>query len=65
MQAYAQLAIKDKSQLAVNGKLLIKEAKLTPGPLLGKILNILEREVVLGEISNQKEALLTRAKNLR
>lgn len=63
-QTYEQLAIKDKSQLAVNGRSLIEEANLIPGPLLGKILNTLETEVVLGKLPNQKEALLTRAKNL-
>ncbi|MCR1900696.1 CCA tRNA nucleotidyltransferase [Ligilactobacillus apodemi] len=61
---YEQLPIKDKAQLTINGKVLIEKLSLKPGPILGKVLNILEHEVVLGNLPNQPEVLLQRAQEL-
>ncbi|MDR3190705.1 MAG: CCA tRNA nucleotidyltransferase [Lactobacillaceae bacterium] len=59
---YANLAIKNKRELALNGADLTKELGLQPGPLFGKILSTLERQVVQGSLPNQAEPLLTAAK---
>lgn len=61
---YDQLPIKSKKQLAINGGQLMKQANLTPGPMIGTILTQLETAVVNGEMENKLESLLEEAKNI-
>jgi tRNA nucleotidyltransferase (CCA-adding enzyme) len=60
-ERYQALPIKDKKALAINGGELVKELQLAPGPLFGKILANLEYQVVMGQVSNDKEMLLRAA----
>ena len=64
LEQYDQLPIKSKKQLAVNGGQLMKQANLTPGPMIGTILTQLETAVVNGEMENKLESLLEEAKNI-
>ena len=57
-ERYQALPIKDKKELAINGGELVKELHLAPGPLFGKILAHLEYQVVMGQVPNEKMALL-------
>ena len=59
--AYHNLTIKNKAELAFNGGNLTQELQLKPGPLFGKILATLEREVVAGTLPNTHDALLAAA----
>jgi tRNA nucleotidyltransferase (CCA-adding enzyme) len=52
------------SQLAVNGKILIDELHMKPGPRMGFILNALLEEVLDDPTKNTKEYLLELTKNL-
>lgn len=60
-ERYQALPIKDKKALTINGSELVKELQLAPGPLFGKILANLEYQVVMGQVSNDKEMLLRAA----
>ncbi len=53
------------SQLAINGSDLMQELQLTPGPRIGGILNALLAEVLDNPLKNDREHLLTRAKELQ
>ena len=64
LEQYDQLPIKSKKQLAINGGQLMKQANLTPGPMIGTILTQLETAVVNGEMENKLESLLEEAKNI-
>lgn len=61
---YEALPIKQKSELQINGKQLITEAGLKPGPLIGKIIGNLEKQVIAGDLPNQHDQLVTSAKML-
>lgn len=61
---YDSLPIKTKNDLVVNGGILMKEAGIKPGPLLGKILNMLVNQVVNGELANTQSALVEEAKRI-
>jgi hypothetical protein len=50
--------------LKVNGNDLMKGLRLTPGPMLGAILDVLLSEVIDDPGKNKKEVLLARAKEL-
>lgn len=50
------------TDLKINGNDVMKEKKITPGPLVGKILNQLFDQVVDGKVKNERKALLTRLK---
>lgn len=63
LQQYDQLMITQKSQLAISGKELMQEQIVTAGPVLGKVLTYLERQVVAGNLANELEPLITAAKN--
>lgn len=63
-QQYAQLPIKQKSDIQLNGGQLIKELGVKPGPLMGKILNTLEKKVVAGEMVNDKATLTEAAQKM-
>lgn len=63
-EKYQSLPIKDARDLAINGQTLIKEAKIKPGPQLGKVLNQVTRAVVEGKLPNDKETLIERVKEI-
>lgn len=48
--------------LAIDGRVLMKELGLSPGPIIGKILNALLEEVIADPKLNEREALLERAR---
>ena len=50
--------------LKINGDILIKELKMTPGPKIGALLDVLLAEVIEEPQLNTKELLLTRSKAL-
>ena len=50
--------------MKVNGKDLVQEAGIKPGKIMGEILNKLEKEIVFGNIINDKETLIENAKKL-
>ncbi|MBT6756719.1 MAG: HD domain-containing protein [Candidatus Pacebacteria bacterium] len=52
-------------QLKINGDILIKELKVSPGPQIGAILEVLLAEVIERPEINEKEQLLILAKNLK
>lgn len=52
------LTIRDKSEICVNGAVLMKELGFTPGPALGDILKKIEKAIVLNQLDNDKEAIL-------
>ncbi|EJE98469.1 CCA tRNA nucleotidyltransferase [Liquorilactobacillus mali] len=54
---YESLPIKNKKELAVNGGNLIKDLQFTPGPLLGKVLAEIEKQVVCGKLKNELASL--------
>lgn len=57
----AAVTLKD---LKINGSDLIKELKMSPSPLMGKVLKELLELVLDERIKNEKEALLLKAKNI-
>lgn len=61
---YDELPIKTAKELAVDGRILIQEAGLKPGPALGEVLNTLVEDVVNGRLANDKAELLQRAASL-
>lgn len=60
-QLYEPLSLKD---LKINGHDLMEQLKLQPGPMLGKILNTLFDEIIEDTSKNDREYLLSRAKQL-
>ncbi|MHA8137916.1 CCA tRNA nucleotidyltransferase [Lactobacillaceae bacterium Scapto_B20] len=63
-EQYDHLPIKDGHELAINGGALIKAGLLTPGPSLGKVLNQLKHDVIIGIVANDSESLLAHAKQI-
>jgi tRNA nucleotidyltransferase (CCA-adding enzyme) len=61
LAAGAAFSIRD---LAIDGKVLMQELGLKPGPDLGRILKALLDEVVDDPGKNQREVLLDRARAL-
>ena len=55
-------AVKD---LKINGKDVMEQLSLKPSPKVGEILNALFAEVFAGTLKNEREALLTRSKELQ
>ena len=51
-------------ELKINGKDLLRELSLKPGPKIGAILDVLLGEVIENTSLNAREALITRAKEL-
>lgn len=62
---YDALPIKTARELAIDGRTLIQEGGLKPGPALGKVLNTLVEAVVNGQLANEKAVLLKRAASLK
>ena len=56
-ELYDSLAIHDKHEIVVNGRMLIKEYGLKPGPALGQVLSAIEWAIVDGELENNKVAI--------
>lgn len=61
---YRKLPIKDKHELQLNGKDLIKDLNIKPSKEFGEILNKIEHDVVSGLIANDHDMLLTYAQKL-
>ncbi len=59
---YKNLPIHNKKQLKVTGNELIATLNRQPGIWLGELLVEIEREVLIGRLSNQTEAILSWAK---
>jgi tRNA nucleotidyltransferase (CCA-adding enzyme) len=59
LDAGAALSPRD---LAIDGNDLIKELGLAPGPIIGKVLEALLEAVINGEVANEREPLLARAR---
>ncbi|WP_281196419.1 CCA tRNA nucleotidyltransferase [Lactobacillus acetotolerans] len=53
---YMALPIKSSSELAIDGRFLIKQG-IEPGPKLGKMLNTIKEKVIAGELENNEEAI--------
>ncbi|MBI4153501.1 hypothetical protein HY503_00665 [Candidatus Woesebacteria bacterium] len=51
--------------LKIDGNDVMKVLRLSPGPKVGEILNVLFEEVVEKKLENEKKALLKRLKELR
>ncbi|MGT2957546.1 CCA tRNA nucleotidyltransferase [Streptococcus bovimastitidis] len=51
------LVIHDKHEMAINGRYLMQEMGMKPGPQLGEILNRVELAIVNGQVPNQIEAI--------
>lgn len=54
----AALTIHDRHEIVVNGGLIMSTFAIKPGPILGKVLNAVEQEIVEGQLANQKDAIL-------
>lgn len=64
-KSYASLPIYDRSDLKINGKIIIDYLKLSKGgPIIGQLLDQLEKEVLLGQVANESQALLDSLKLL-
>ncbi|WP_076461792.1 CCA tRNA nucleotidyltransferase [Limosilactobacillus caccae] len=63
-EEYAKLPIKNGKELAINGGMLIKQANIKPGPLMGKLINQLTFAVVNGDLPNEAEVLLDTARQM-
>lgn len=61
---FADIPINSKKDLAIDGKMLIKNGFVKPGPILGNILNDIEKKVVLKELENNEVDLLNYVKNV-
>ncbi|MCU9534373.1 CCA tRNA nucleotidyltransferase [Streptococcus sp. CSL10205-OR2] len=53
----SELTIHDKSEIVVNGRQLMAQYQLSPGPRLGRILNDIETEIVEGHLENTQEEI--------
>ncbi|MFC1727355.1 CCA tRNA nucleotidyltransferase [Patescibacteria group bacterium] len=53
------------TDLKINGREVMKTLNLSPGPLIGKILNRLFKEVEDGQIKNEKKILLAQVKKIK
>lgn len=58
LERYHQLTITNKRQLAIDGQHLLTAGIVKPGPTMGKILMLIEKEVVTGHIENNLATLL-------
>ncbi|KXT78843.1 CCA tRNA nucleotidyltransferase [Streptococcus sp. DD13] len=56
-QIHEGLLIHSKQEMVVNGRWLMEEFQLKPGPQLGVLLQLVERSIVEGSLDNQKEAI--------
>jgi tRNA nucleotidyltransferase (CCA-adding enzyme) len=56
-ECWVELPIKSRSQLAVNGRDLCRWLDKKGGPWTGRLLERIENKVILGEVSNDPEAI--------
>lgn len=63
-EAYLDLPIKKLTDLQINGGIIIKRGICKPSPKLGEILHTLRDLVLDKKLLNQKQALITKAKEL-
>lgn len=56
-EMYDQLPIKQRSELALNGKDIISLLNVKPGPLVKEHLQRMERAVIVGEVRNDEQVL--------
>lgn len=61
---YQALPIKSSNELTVDGRSLMADGGIKPGPQLGRILNDLTTAVVEGRLANNRDTLLTAARTL-
>ncbi|MGN1282740.1 MAG: CCA tRNA nucleotidyltransferase [Limosilactobacillus sp.] len=61
---YQALPIKSSRELALDGRALIVDGQIKPGPRLGRILNDLTDAVVQGRLANDRATLLAAARTL-
>ena len=59
IEKYEALPIKRLQELSVNGRDLLKIFNKPPGPYLKQWIKLLEKQVILRNIENQKEALIS------
>ena len=60
----AQGAALSTRDLAIDGRVLMSELGLQPGPILGKILNALLEDVIADPAKNERDPLLARAREV-
>lgn len=61
---FRKIPIKKIQDLSINGSMLIEQAIVSPGPDMGRILKIIEQQVVDEKVPNKQEILLKYAKEL-
>ena len=62
---FAKLPISKSADLAINGADLIRDGLVKPGPEMGRILRIIEKSVVLEQLENTPDVLITYIKGLK
>lgn len=62
-EAYEQLPIKSKKEIAINGNMIIQQVKAKPGKWLGDMLGQLEKLIVSGKLENERELLIEWVRN--
>ncbi|MBZ6010971.1 CCA tRNA nucleotidyltransferase [Leuconostoc gelidum] len=62
---FATLPISKSADLAINGADLIMTGLVKPGPEMGRTLRMMEKAVVLGQLENTPDVLLTYIKGLK
>lgn len=53
------------ADLKISGFDVMKEFNITPGPTVGKVLNQLFKEIEEGKLTNDRELLLDKMKELK
>ena len=64
-KTYHSLAIHDKQEIVVNGRSLIQDLGLKPGPQLGQLLKAVELAIIEDRIPNEKTAIMAFIKELK
>ncbi|MBR2277266.1 CCA tRNA nucleotidyltransferase [Leuconostoc gasicomitatum] len=62
---FATLPISKSADMAINGADLIMTGLVKPGPEMGRTLKMMEKAVVLGQLENKHDVLLTYIKELK
>ncbi|MGY3742369.1 CCA tRNA nucleotidyltransferase [Leuconostoc inhae] len=62
---FANLPISKSADLAINGADLIRDGLVKPGPEMGRVLRIIEKSVVLEQLENTPDVLITYIKGLK
>lgn len=64
IERFSRLQIQDSHQLNLDGKDLIQELRLQPGPLLGKVIHQIQTQVINNELKNDHQTLIKAAQTL-